>query len=137
MAGLDKFDAEELAQVFDEIFDMFSTDDVNAQIIERHQGDRNEYDESNTQWETPTDIHLIEIGDPLKQDFTTAGDLGTSRTWFVVKPEIAKLITTGTKIAYSPHPDIPKRNYIVRVMEIKNLRGSLIIGYGMMERIAT
>lgn len=137
MAGLDKFDAEELAAVFDEIFDMFSTDDVNAQIVHRFEGDRNQYDESDTKWVAPQDIQLIEIGDPHKQDMTTVGDLGTSKTWFVVKPEIAKLIDTGTKISYSPHPSIPRRNYIVRIWEIKNLRGTLIIGYGMMERIVT
>ena len=133
----EKFDIEEIIAVFDEVFDFFSTDEPNATLIARMMGDRNEYDESNTKWEEPEEIFLIEIGDPEKQDFTTAGNLTTSKTWFVAKPATAVKIRPGSKISYSPHPAIPRINYIVRIWEIKNLRGGLIIGYGMMERTAT
>ena len=129
MAGVDKFDGEELAAVFAEVFEMFATDEPNAVLVTTELGARNKYDESDVRWESLKNIHIINIGNPEKQAPSTAGDLGTSKTWILANTETAPLIDTGSEIIYKG------KRYIIRQWETKEVRGVDLIGYGFMERV--
>lgn len=128
MAG-DKFDGAEIADIFAEIFEQFSTDEPNARIVTTTDPVRNMYDESDSRSESFEDIFIINIGSPLKQKPETAGDLGSTKTVFLTNTETAHKITTGTEIEYR------NQRYIVRQWETKEIRGVDLIGYGVCELV--
>lgn len=129
MAGVDKFDADELAEVFEEIFEMFSTDEPNAVLVTPQLGERNIYDESDSRWDALKNVSIIIIGNPHKQSFTSAGDEGNSRTWFLTAAADVEKFENGMTVIYR------KKKYIIRQFEIKEIRGVDLIGYGMMDRV--
>lgn len=130
MAGVDKFNGEELAAIFQEVVDTFTTDTPNALLLTRQASGRNMYDESaGGIVDEPNDLFIIVIGNPDKEVFTTAGAQVTSRTWFICDAATANKLDIGHKIQYRG------KKFIVRVWEIKEIRGVDLIGYGMMERV--
>lgn len=129
MAGVDKFDGEELADIFGEIFSMFSSDEPNAKIVTTTDPVRNMYDESDSRSESFEDIFIVNIGNPLKQKTDTAGDQGSTKTTFLTDTVAAHKVTTGTEIEYR------NQRYVVRQWETKEIRGVDLIGYGVMELV--
>jgi hypothetical protein len=130
VASVDKFNGEELAAIFQEVVDTFTTDLPNALLLTRQEGGRNLYDEPTSGIiDSPNDLHIIVIGNPDKEIFTTAGAHATSRTWFITDAATANMIDIGDKVQYR------NKIFIVRVWEVKEIRGVDLIGYGMMERV--
>jgi hypothetical protein len=126
----DKFDGTELAAIFQEVVDTFTTDTPNALLLTRQQGGRNMYDESvNGIIDAPNDLFIIIIGNPDKEMYTTGGMQPTSRTWFITDPATANVLDVGKKVQYRG------KRFIIRTWEIKEIRGVDLIGYGMMELV--